>query len=58
MLPCLKNLEAVKAYIAAQVIGNADGHDDEDDVCTVIEGENNAGNKIPQVEENILNQED
>ena len=57
-IPCLKNLEAVKAYVAAQVIGNAGGQDDEDDICTVIEGENNAGNEIPQVEENILNQGD
>ena len=52
----MKNLEAIKAYIAAQVIGNPDDQGDEDDSCTVIEGQNNAGNKIPQVEENILNQ--
>ena len=28
-LPCLKNLEAVKAYIAAQVIGNPHDQDNE-----------------------------
>ena len=56
MLPCLKDLEAVKAYVAAHVIGNAFDQDNEDDVNTVINGENNGGDKIPQEEENILNQ--
>ena len=50
MLPCLKDLEAVKAYIAAQAIGNAGDQDDEDDVNTVINGE------IPLEEENVFNQ--
>ena len=36
-LPCLKNLEAIKAYVG-----------DEDGICTIIEGQINAGNKIPQ----------
>ena len=37
MLHCLKNLEAVKIYIAVQAIGNAGDQDNEDDVCTVID---------------------
>ena len=56
-LPCLKNLEAIKAYEAAQVIGNPDDQGDEDDIHTVIEEKNNANNQIPQAEENILNQD-
>ena len=58
MLPCLKNLETVKAYVAAQVICNAGGQDDEDDIHTVKDGENNAGKEVPQEEEIILNQGD
>ena len=54
-LPCLKNLEAIKAYNAAQVIGNPGDQGDEDDVHTVIEGHKNAGTEIPQGRENILN---
>ena len=56
-LPCLKNLEAIKAYVAAQVIGNPGDQGDEDDTHTVIEGQNNADNEIPQAEGNILNQD-
>ena len=50
MLPCLKDLEAVKAYVAAQVIGNAGDQDDEDDINIFINGEDNS-DEIPQEEE-------
>ena len=36
MHPCLMDLQAVKAYIAAQVIGNAGDQDNENDTNTVI----------------------
>ena len=51
MLPLLKNLDA-------QSICNAGDQDDEDDMNTVVNGEDNgAGEEIPQEEENnILNQ--
>ena len=56
MLPCLKDLEAVKAYIAAKAIANVSDQDDEDDINTVINGEDNGGNEVPQVENNnVLN---
>ena len=55
MLPCLRDLEAVKTYVAAQAIGNAGDQDDEDDINRVINEENNSGNEIPQEEENIHN---
>ena len=58
LLPLFKNLDVVKAYIAAQSVNNAGDQDNEDDVHTVIDGENNAGNEVPQEEETILNQED
>ena len=60
MLPCLKDLDAVRAYITAQAIGNAGDQDNEDDTNTVINGEDNgAGDEIPQEEENnVLNQGD
>ena len=60
MLPCLKDLDAVKAYVAAQAIGKAGDQDNEDDINTAINGEDNgAGNEIPQEEENnVLNQGD
>ena len=59
ILPLLKNLDAIKAYVAAQSIGNAGDQDDEDDTNTVINGEDNgAGQEIPQEEEyKTLNQE-
>ena len=37
-------------------IGNPSEQGNEDDICTVIEGQNNAG-KIPQLKKNILNQD-
>ena len=58
MLPCLKDLDAVKAYVTAQAIGNARDQDDEDDINIFINSEDNgAGDEIPQEEENnVLNQ--
>lgn len=60
MLPCLKDLDAVKAYVAAQAVGNAGDQDDEDDTNTIINGEHNGvGDEIPQEDENNgLNQGD
>ena len=54
MLPCLKDLDAVNAYVTAQAIGYAGDQNNEDDTNTVINGEDNgAGNEITQKEENI-----
>lgn len=59
MLPCLKELEAVKAHVSAQAIGNAGDQDNEDDTNTVINGENKGDDEVPQVEDNnVLNQGD
>ena len=60
MLPSQKDLDALKAYIAAQAVGNAGDQDNEDDTNTIINCEHNgAGDEIPQEEENNgLNQGD
>ena len=36
ILPCLKNLDTIKAVFAANTIGNAGDQDNEDDTNTVI----------------------
>ena len=60
ILPCIKDIDPGKAYVAAQAIDNAGDQDDEDDTNTLLHGEDNgAGNEIPQEEENnVLNQGD
>ena len=58
MLPFLKNHDTIKAHFAAKSIGNAGDQEEEDDMNTVVNGEENGPDEeVPQDEDNnILNQ--
>ena len=45
MLPLLKNLDTIKAYIAAKTIGNARDQDKEEDKNFVVNRENNGASE-------------
>ena len=52
-IPLLKNLDAIKAYVAAKSVSKVGDQDEEDDMNTIINGEDNGdGEEIPQEEEN------
>ena len=52
ILPCLKNLDTIKAVFAANNIGNAGDQDDEEETKTIVNAGDNGGQEVPQDGEN------
>ena len=58
-LPCLKNLDTIKAVSAANTFGNIGDRDDGEESNTIVNGEDNGGQEVPQDgENNSHNQEE